>query len=229
MEDQSETPFSLRGTSHRLHIAICQVTTFAISLLDDDQMERWMGEFSAPFIEDLTRKAGSARSASVFWKMLQHAIAGTSSDITFEILSGQDVARMRSESSSRLNANSDSMYLVVCYVTSFDQVRYPLLLHRKPYSLDEWRAIVRSLKSDNRKLQSQVAASSQTDVVHSLEAQVYELNVRVKQVHEEKDRVINELKQRIANFDRPHVRPKKGPAREARKAADPVPKPSAAG
>jgi hypothetical protein len=90
--DQLENAFTLRGTNYRLHISIFQVTSFGISLFDDDLLERWVGEFSAPFIEDVTRKAGSARTAAVFWKMLQYAVAGSSPEISFDITSGQDVA-----------------------------------------------------------------------------------------------------------------------------------------
>jgi hypothetical protein len=98
--------------------------------------------------------------------MLQLEFAGTSSDITFDVLSGQDAARMKSD--SRTNANTENMFLIVCYETSFDQVRYSLLLHKRPFARDEWRAIVR----DAQKLQSQIAASDQSDVIHSLEAQL---------------------------------------------------------
>jgi coiled-coil domain-containing protein 61 len=224
LDDQMETAFSLRGTNYRLQISICQVTTFSISLYDDDQLERWVGDFTAPFIEDLTRKAGSARSANLFWKMLQFAIAGTSSDITFDILSGQDVARMKSDSGgpSRINANTENMYLIICYVTSFDQVRYPLLLHKKPYAPEEWRAIVRSLKSDNRKLQSQVAASNQSEVVHSLEAQLRDISAKMRDMLGEKDRTITDLKQKIASLERAQVRARKEAA--AAKAREPVAK-----
>jgi coiled-coil domain-containing protein 61 len=224
MEEQMEAAFSLRGTSYRLQISICQVTTFSISLYDDDQLERWIGEFSAPFIEDLTRKAGSARSANVFWKMLQFAIAGTSSDITFDILSGQDVARMKSDSggSLRINPNCENMYLIVCYVTSFDQVRYPLLLHKKSYMPDEWRAIVRALKNDNRKLQNQVGASNQSELVHSLETQVYDLNAKMRDMLDEKDRTIADLKKKITTLEKAQVRASKETA--ATKARQPITK-----
>jgi hypothetical protein len=203
-----DTAFSLRGTNYRLQISISQVTSFSVSLFDDDLWERWVGEFTAPFIEDVARKVGYPRTAAVFWEMLRSAVSGASPEVSFDIQSAEQIRQMRSDSgsSSRIGSNPDNMYFIVSYVTAFDLARFPLQLPKRPYTPDEWRQIVRGVKSENRKLQEQLGSSTQEDMAHRLESQIFELNAAMKRLAEEKDRTIGELKRKIVDLEKAHAR-----------------------
>jgi hypothetical protein len=201
MGDPTESAFTLRGTNYRLKICLRESDTFEVILCDDDMLERWSATFDPVFIQQVTLKAGSVRTPSVFWKMLHHAVSGTSSDISFDILSPQDIAKMSTTtgSSVRINSNTDNMYLIVSYLTSFDQLRCPLPLRKNPYTPDEWKAIVRALKAENKKLQSQPAPSSQ---LHSLESQITHLTMGMRKLSDDKNRVIDDLTKKISGLEK---------------------------
>lgn len=204
MEDKAEANLNINGTNYRLQVSIRQACSFNVSLFDDDKPDRWTGDFAAEFIERMTRQAGSYKPVQTFWKMLQYAISEASDEVVLSILTEGDVGRLRpgSQSSSTMFTSVENMYLIIEHRTTFGQAKYPLKLKRQPYSNEELCAMIRALKSENRKLLNNQSQASQTELVHSLEAQICDLNKIMKRLASEKDETIHELKQKIAELEK---------------------------
>ncbi|KAH0788783.1 hypothetical protein GPJ56_007465 [Histomonas meleagridis] len=209
--EQIEAAFSVRGTNYKVRITVRQADVFNVLLLDEDIPDRWSGDFTGSFIEEMTRATGSFKRVSVFWKMLQVAISGTSEEVSLNILSQQDILALQKKSqlsSSSLKPTDDKKYLVITQSTQFDSVKYPLMLVRKPYTNDELCAIIRGLKSENRRLLTRITQPpKQKDEIHSLEMQIYEINNTLKKVTEEKDAIINSLRRKISILEKNIINP----------------------
>jgi hypothetical protein len=89
------------------------------------------------------------------------------------------------------------VYVVLSYTTDFDQVRYPLVLHKKTYRPAEWEIVARSLRAENDRLQRPI---------HRLESQLCELTAATRRMEEDKDRTIRELRGRIVRLEAEHKR-----------------------
>jgi hypothetical protein len=194
METPAEVCFTLRGTNYRLQLSAQKRASFMISLFDDDLLDRWIGKFTESAIEEITRRAGVPRSASSLWQMLHTAITGTSRDLTFDVVTSDELAHC---------PGSTHMYVVLCSKTDSDQVRYPLVLHNKPYRPDEWQVVARSLKAENQRLQNR----RQAELNHKLESQLCELTKAAKRMDEDRERTIRELKGRIVRLESRPDRP----------------------
>jgi hypothetical protein len=193
MAEPTEICFALRGRNYRLQLSVRQLTSFAISLFDEDRLDRWVGQFTASFIREITRCAGSPRSASCFWQMLRTAVAGTSRELTFDVLSATDLAHF---------PGSTNMYVILCYATAFDQIRYPLVLHKKPYQPAEWQVIARRLKAENHRLQN----AREADLTRQLESRLCTLTATTKRMADDRERAIRKLKGRVARLEAEHKR-----------------------
>jgi hypothetical protein len=130
MQEPTEIRFALRGRDYRLQLSARQLPPFTISLFDEDRFDRWVGRFTGAAIEKITRCAVAPRSAASFWQMLQTAIAGTSRELTFGVVSTSELAHF---------PGSTNICTVLCSKTEFEEIRYPLVLHKKPYQPHEWQ------------------------------------------------------------------------------------------
>ncbi|CAN0417713.1 unnamed protein product, partial [Phaeothamnion confervicola] len=55
---------------------------------------RWMGEFSSKYVEDITHKTGSFKKFGVFVQMLCTALAGNSDSVFVDLLTYRDLVRL---------------------------------------------------------------------------------------------------------------------------------------
>lgn len=88
----------------------------------------FIGEFTIGFIENLTHKAGSSKKFNVFLNMLASAIQGISSAVVLGLESHTDLEKLRSKP---LQGNSNTIYLILTYLSEFDKVFYPLPLKQQ--------------------------------------------------------------------------------------------------
>ena len=90
--------------------------------------QTFASKFTARFIEEVTQRTGSPRTFATFCRMLSSALTGTPS-VTLDLLSSEDLDRLRGKSSSTPTRESEKRFLIVTYIGEFDdKVHYPLAL-----------------------------------------------------------------------------------------------------
>lgn len=106
-----------------------------VTVSQNSPAARWIGSFTAAYLESLTEKACSARRYGAFIAMLLAALRRTSSSVSLDILSFSDLAAMKAGSSQRASsltghraAASSKRYLILTYMSEFERVHYPLPL-----------------------------------------------------------------------------------------------------
>lgn len=209
MNDAIQSSFIDKGIHYKIQLSIQQADTFSILLFDEDQPERWEGLFNGQSINNLTTRAGNTKKVQIFYKMLQNAILGNSNEVSFTILSQRDINEIKNGSNSQSQSQStmsqinlnEARYFILEQHTEFDRVKYPLRLICKPYSTEELKSIIRSLRSENKRLASSEQTSSQREKVQALEQQIYDLNGSIRRLADEKDQVILTLRHQIADLE----------------------------
>lgn len=98
----------------------------------------WTSKFTSRFIEEITQRTGNFKTFSVFAKMLLSALNGDSESVTLDLLTADDLERMRYAQQTKTNRNvqlsqaslsgSDRRYLILTYQVEYDKVHYPLAL-----------------------------------------------------------------------------------------------------
>ncbi|KAL0246445.1 hypothetical protein GEMRC1_007657 [Eukaryota sp. GEM-RC1] len=119
------TPYNVIVDTHhqRLVLEVIQSTSPTV---------KWIGEFSAKYIEDYTKKAGSRKSFTVFVDMLKAALTHSSESVYLDLLTPEDLDRLKQARGQPVADKSaerkDRRYLILTYASQFDRVHYPLPL-----------------------------------------------------------------------------------------------------
>ena len=85
-------------------------------------------------VEDMTLKSYSYKKFSVFVRMLLTALRRTSDSVSLDLLTSDDLERVkarRSEGNSAVDSSlsrSRKRYLILTYTAEYDRVQYPLPL-----------------------------------------------------------------------------------------------------
>lgn len=194
MEDHINAAFSARGRQYSIDVSINGNDSFCIDLYDEETIERWSSDFSSTYIEEITKKAGMLKRLSVFWRMIQTAFSGTSNEVSYDILTSEDVANLQKRSHSKSKKPSDDKrYFIITQVTEFDKIHFPLSLKRNAFTCEELVELVKGLKKENKHLKK----SAGSDKIQRLEAQIYDLNSAYDRMCEEKDTIIRDLQKHI--------------------------------
>lgn len=136
--------------------------------------ERWRQDFTAPWLEDLTRKSGSFKPFSVLHRMLLMALASSSDTVTVELLTQEDLELLRKHGNhhstqantkptsandpllklQRKTASSSGKgkrFLILTYMSEFDRVHYPLpLVHDAVPDASALKATIQRLREELR-------------------------------------------------------------------------------
>ena len=113
-----------------------------ISLEQASETMYWSGIFDARYLEEITNKAGSFKSFSVFLKMLMSGLAKESENVLVDLLSYKDLEVMRNKKNAyntgtntgnNLNESNNTdlsiinkKYLIISYTNEFEKVHFPL-------------------------------------------------------------------------------------------------------
>lgn len=191
--------FITRSGKYKMTVSVNPPDAFSVNLIDEEKYDRWMADFNVLFIENMTRKVGSNKKFSTFWKMLQVAISGTSEEVTFDILQAEDIITMRSKDRTlkTTDIKDNRRYLIITQTTQFDRVHYPLPLSLEPFSNEELKKIILKLSKENQKLAKQVTTSSQQDIIHSLETQLFQINQTMANMQRKNDLEVSELRKQL--------------------------------
>ncbi|EAX85332.1 hypothetical protein TVAG_022530 [Trichomonas vaginalis G3] len=192
MQDRIEAVFNIRDHHYRIGIETRSSKSFGVDLLDEDIWERWSSDFNASYIKEISRKAGAEKRISIFWRMLQTAIEGTSNEISFDVLSTADVNSLQ----TKLNPNykskdtEDKRYIILTQTTEFEKINFPLSLKQNPLTAAEYGDIIKTLRHENAQLRSQSGA----DKIQNLQAELRQLHQAYIMMEDQKNAEINDLR-----------------------------------
>lgn len=113
--------------------------------IEDDHNDRWSGDFTAQYVEEITMKAGSFKKFDIFLKMMVSAFDKDSENVYVDILTYADLEMLRNRKvaaasgESKMNTSVDSTnsknalskmkrYMILTYRGEFDKVHFPLPL-----------------------------------------------------------------------------------------------------
>jgi coiled-coil domain-containing protein 61 len=147
--------------------------TLFVDLEELSSSATWHGEFSASYVENITRKTGSFKRFDVLVKMLVGALQARTETVFLDLLTYADLEALRvrkagggsatasatasgttpartaaTTSSSSLTINT-KRYLILTYVAEFDRIHYPLpLLFEETPTVASLSRLVRRLRGE---------------------------------------------------------------------------------
>ena len=165
--------------------------------------ERWHGEFSASYIEEVTQKTGNFKKFSVFVKMLTTSLKRDqkSETVFADLLTYSDLEMLRSRQTRKpLNTAArpnNKRYLILTYAVEFDRVHYPLpLMHVDEPPAQALTATIRRLREEIKQLQatgySQTRSQSDTSASRSDDSIAHDLRKRNEKLREENEKLREE-------------------------------------
>ncbi|ORY42938.1 hypothetical protein LY90DRAFT_27024 [Neocallimastix californiae] len=112
--------------------------SLVISIKKESTNEIWKGKYTNNYVEEITKKTGNFKKFSVFIEMLFSAIKMSSKTVTLDLLTLNDVKRLREskgdeERTDTADSNKNKpvrnkLFLILTYSAAFDRVHYPLPL-----------------------------------------------------------------------------------------------------
>ena len=162
--------------------------------------ERWHGEFSASYIEEVTQKTGNFKKFSVFVKMLATALQRDqrSETVFADLLTYSDLEMLRSRQTRKpINAAArpnNKRYLILTYAVEFDRVHYPLpLAHVDEPPAQALNATIRRLREEIKQLQtSGYSREGATPDSRADDSAVHDLRASNARLAKERDQALKE-------------------------------------
>ena len=135
-----------------------------------DSGERWRGDFSSRYIEDITTKTGNFKKYSVFVKMLFSSLSEKeNSSVFLDLLTYEDLESLKSRAgamsssgASKPMRSSNKRYVILTYAAEFDRVHYPLPLLQEEPDPAVMREQVLKLRREVRALKLRARSSGST-------------------------------------------------------------------
>lgn len=162
--------------------------------------ERWHGEFSASYIEEVTQKTGNFKKFSVFVKMLCTSLTRDqrSETVFADLLTYSDLEMLRSRQTRKpVNATTrpnNKRYLILTYAVEFDRVHYPLpLAHVDEPPVHALNATIRRLREEIKQLQASGHSRAHTADSSADDGDSHDLRRSHAKLLKEKDHAFKEL------------------------------------
>lgn len=206
MQTRLEASFVDRGTHYKVNLSILEADQFQVTLVDEDVPERWNSSFTAKGIEEMTYKTGNRKTANIFWRLLQDAITGQSTNASINVYCYSEINSTfnlsEKANSTRPEGDISKIILILSYTENSLEIRkYPLILQHHPFSEYELKSMIRDLRAENENLKNTKQQNNQNDIVHTLEAQLFDLNKTLTNVTTEKDVVILKLRKKLSDLE----------------------------
>ena len=149
-EDSARVVF--HGTEYILTLIVAGEESLGVDLEEERTGARWRSDFSARYVEDVTRKTSSFKRFPVFVDMLKSALAGSNEHVYLDLLTVADLEALKARkaagaggggggsrpgtgasaatsvdaSTASASSRSSKRYLILTYAADFDRVHYPL-------------------------------------------------------------------------------------------------------
>lgn len=171
LDENLDITFNRHDTHYSMRISLMPASTFSVLLVNDNLPDRWEGQFTSSFVQEMTAKVGRAKRFDIFLKMLHLAVTGSSPELSFDVLSAREI-------SNELDPNENKIYLVLTHTIQFDEIRYPLVLLNQPFTVEELKLMIRQYRQENLALRRELQASQSHQQMDSIEAQLGEIEPR---------------------------------------------------
>lgn len=185
-------------------LANSQVPLLLLSVENVYTHKRWTGNYSAAYLEELTKKTGNYKRFPVLVEMLLEAAENSKVRrgaevmgepiLSLDMLTVADLQALRAsvnkgatrQTSALASRSSDRVYLILTYAVAFDRVHYPFPL------LSSAEKHANSLRGSNAALAQQLEAERQInrqlrDECSRLNDRAEKLAQHVKQIERERD------------------------------------------
>ena len=183
-EDTNEVSVEL--TFHGLSFAMTVDTvddTLVIHAEEKQTGDRWRGQFSSRYIEEITHKTGNYKKFAVFVKMLTSALTTESDSVFIDLLTYSDLELLKSRKTGRAAPaqsatapKNNKRYLIMTYAVEFDRVHYPLPLNFEdspdPTLLKQTIARLRHELAEVKRYNDAPATSGSDNGLQALRAQL---------------------------------------------------------
>ncbi|KAJ1478184.1 hypothetical protein T484DRAFT_1905047 [Baffinella frigidus] len=162
--------------------------------------ERWHGEFSSAYVEEVTQKTGNFKKFDTFVKMLKSSLIQASETVFADLLTPPPPPMLRSRQARKAvptaTKANNKRYLILTYAVEFDRVHYPLpLAHVDQPSAHELRDTILRLRAEIKRLSpssSSAAAAVKGGGPAGEEGEVEELRAAARQLRRERDEAVRE-------------------------------------
>uniref|UniRef100_A0A7S4JFC1 Coiled-coil domain-containing protein 61 n=1 Tax=Guillardia theta TaxID=55529 RepID=A0A7S4JFC1_GUITH len=191
---------TFHGTDYIVEVSANDSNILTVDVEKKDDGERWHGEFSASYIEEVTQKTGNFKKFSVFYKMLCSALKQASETVFADLLTYQDLEMLRSRQTRKPASTStrptNKRYLILTYAVEFDRVHYPLpLAHWDDPPPSVLYSTIRRLREEMQRLKSAAPPPPHRDEgdASALRGENYELKKQKDQAVKDAERLRAEL------------------------------------
>ncbi|CAN0083073.1 unnamed protein product, partial [Heterosigma akashiwo] len=195
MEQSNQHTF--HGVPFVLTMTVEDSSKLIVEAEQEDSNERWLGEFPAQYLEEITGKTGNFKRFDVFVKMLASALAGNSESVFVDLLTYQDLERLKarksgkppSQNSKEVSKGSSKRFLILTYVVEFDRVHYPLPLAYESQANPQ--TLLRTITRLKKELARNQKNTEPVDLASSYqqEAQTTELKKEFKRIVSENEQL----------------------------------------
>lgn len=137
LDVQKEFLLHFHGINYIITLTVTNGSVMTVEAEQSDTNERWTGEFTSHYIEEITQKTGNYKKFGVFVKMLLTALARDSDSVFIDLLTNSDLEMLKARKTGQPLVNSSfssnpknqmKRYLILTYTVEFDRVHYPLPL-----------------------------------------------------------------------------------------------------
>jgi coiled-coil domain-containing protein 61 len=169
---------TFQGVLYSVH-AYVRTDTLHVEVEHLHSADRWLGEFSAAALEEMTYKTGNIKKFPTFVKMLSTALSQASDTVFIDILTYADLELLKqrkaaaaaggsqafppppSLATNPAHPNNSKRYVILTYIVEFDKVHYPLpLKFESAPDPARLKALVSHLRADVAAAQDQAAAAN---------------------------------------------------------------------
>uniref|UniRef100_A0A7S0HQ43 Coiled-coil domain-containing protein 61 n=1 Tax=Hanusia phi TaxID=3032 RepID=A0A7S0HQ43_9CRYP len=200
---------TFHGTDYIVEVSANESNVLTVDVEKKDDGERWHGEFSASYIEEVTQKTGNFKKFSVFYKMLCSALKQASETVFADLLTYQDLEMLRSRQTRKPATSStrptNKRYLILTYAVEFDRVHYPLpLAHWDDPPPSVLYSTIRRLREEIQRLRTGASHHRDEGDATALRAENLELKKQKEQAVRDAERMRAELSKVTRQNDKLH-------------------------
>uniref|UniRef100_A0A0X3PZQ3 Coiled-coil domain-containing protein 61 n=1 Tax=Schistocephalus solidus TaxID=70667 RepID=A0A0X3PZQ3_SCHSO len=203
MVDQSSPTYfyltaDFSGQEHIISFINTRQQYLKVEVRNVSTLEEWHASFTANYIEDMTKRTGNFKNFKVFTSMLYNVAKKTSSSLTIDLVSYEDLEALRQTAtkdearsiSSKKPVDKQRRYLILTYISDFDRTFYPLPLVF--VGVPDRRKLIAQVHQLREELYNRREPSSQDEGSHSQNEQ---LENRIKTVEKERDSAVRKVSQ----------------------------------
>jgi len=158
LDSEYEWNVGFGDTNYVVNLAV-KGSLISLEIEEAVSNERWSGEFTAQYVEEITLKAGNFKKFSVFVKMLISSFDRENESVYVDVLTYSDLETLKARKAGAAGASDADAagavksksqmkrYVILTYRSDYDRVHYPLpLSHEETPNTESMRRTIRRLR-----------------------------------------------------------------------------------